>query len=86
MVPSIFDLYLFPLQLIINPLKESELIVYGGEFYNGKKVNGLHFFKRTVWRNSSLEVYWCSISLLGKITVLSFLHLLFHSFVNLFTC
>ena len=26
-------------QLIINPLKASELILYGGEFYNGQKVN-----------------------------------------------
>lgn len=25
-------------QLTVNPLKETELILYGGEFYNGNKV------------------------------------------------
>ena len=27
------------MQLTINPLKETELILYGGEFYNGQKVS-----------------------------------------------
>lgn len=25
-------------QLTVNPLKETELVLYGGEFYNGNKV------------------------------------------------
>lgn len=29
----------FFVQLTINPLKETELVLYGGEFYNGNKVN-----------------------------------------------
>lgn len=27
------------LQLTVNPLKETELVLYGGEFYNGNKVS-----------------------------------------------
>lgn len=30
-------------QLCINPLKETELILYGGEFYNGNKVLNIVF-------------------------------------------
>lgn len=29
------------MQLTINPLKDTELILYGGEFYNGSKVGTL---------------------------------------------
>ncbi|KAF8703506.1 hypothetical protein HU200_032314 [Digitaria exilis] len=32
-----FKILCFHLQLTINPLKETELILYGGEFYNGSK-------------------------------------------------
>lgn len=31
------------MQLTVNPLKETELILYGGEFYNGNKVTSLNF-------------------------------------------
>lgn len=32
------------MKLTINPLKETELILYGGEFYNGNKVRCLEQF------------------------------------------
>lgn len=34
-----FDSFLrLIVQLTVNPLKETELVLYGGEFYNGNKV------------------------------------------------
>jgi hypothetical protein len=42
------------LQVTVNPLRESELIFYGGEYYNGDKVSCnwnfvfFFFFGRTI--------------------------------------
>jgi hypothetical protein len=44
------------LQVAVNPLRESELIFYGGEYYNGDKVSctGTVFFWEEPFKTESL--------------------------------
>ena len=49
-----FEFFLY-VQLTVNPLKETELVLYGGEFYNGNKVFFFLSFLLYISRNWRID-------------------------------